>query len=174
MKLLKLKPHYTENEISEILKNQKDLRSFKFWQVINSVSKKTSKTATEISEILGISKSKIYSTVRQYNKYGKDYKVNKNWGGRRKGTYYLTIEEEMNFFSGLTDKALKGEILSFKDIKEEIELLLNREVSEDYIWDLFKRNQWHKISPRPKHPLSDIEVQKEFKKNSQRIWIPKS
>ncbi|KAA6318742.1 hypothetical protein EZS27_031290, partial [termite gut metagenome] len=35
-------------------------------------------------------------------------------------------------------EALSGQILIHKDIKGKIELKVGREVSDDYVWDLFK------------------------------------
>jgi len=73
---------------------------------------------------------------------------------------------------GFAKKASVGQILTFKDIKKEVETKLNKEVSDDYIWDLFKRCGWSKKEPRPKHPQQNLVAQEDFKKNSKRIWQP--
>lgn len=73
---------------------------------------------------------------------------------------------------GLEQKALEGQILSYLDIKNLVEKEVERAVSDDFIWDLFKRNGWTKHSPRPHHPKKDIGAQEEFKKNSKSVWLP--
>ena len=37
-------------------------------------------------------------------------------------------------------------------------------VSDDYIWDMFKRHKWSKKVPRQSHPQADKAAQEEFKK----------
>ncbi|KAA6318053.1 hypothetical protein EZS27_031890, partial [termite gut metagenome] len=37
----------------------------------------------ELSVLLGVSKSRIYRIIQSYNKDGKDWRVSKQWGGRR-------------------------------------------------------------------------------------------
>jgi len=69
-------------------------------------------------------------------------------------------------------KALQGEILTAKDVCKEIEKQLNRKVSDDYVWDLFKRHNWKKKAPRPQHPKHNQIAQEEFKKNSPKFWNP--
>jgi transposase len=84
----------------------------------------------------------------------------------------MTVAEEKKLMKGLEDKALKGQILSFRNIKKIVEAAAGKEVSDDYLWDLFKRNGWTKHSPRPHHPNKDASKQEEFKKNSKTIWLP--
>ena len=44
-------------------------------------------------------------------------------------------------------------------------------VSDDYLWDLLKRNGWKKKMPRPHHPKRNQAEQQEFKKNSPGVWL---
>jgi len=85
---------------------------------------------------------------------------------------FLSLEEEEKLLNTLEKKALNGMVLTYNDIKQEIENKLERKVSDDYIWDLFKRHGWKKKAPRPKHPLQKKEDVEDFKKNSKRIWQP--
>jgi transposase len=84
----------------------------------------------------------------------------------------MSLEDERELMKGLESKAVKGQILSGKDVRKIVEQKVNKVVSDDYIWDLFKRNGWTKHSPRPHHPNKDIEKQEAFKKNSKTIWLP--
>ena len=49
-------------------------------------------------------------------------------------------------------------------IKSKLEAIINRNVSDDYIWDLFKRHKWTKKVPRQSHPQADKAKQEEYKK----------
>jgi transposase len=128
--------------------------------------------AKTVSQVMCVSVHKVYSVIEKYNKLGKTYKEGSQWGGRREENSYLSIKEEKAFLERLTQKSIMGLIISAKDIKEELEEMLNHSVSEDYIWRVFKRHQWTKKTPRPEHPKTDVEAQEEFKKNSKRTWQP--
>jgi hypothetical protein len=54
--------------------------------------------------------------------------------------------------------------LIYKYIKTKAEKYSGRTVSDDYIWDLFKRHNWKKKSPHSSHPKADREKQDEYKK----------
>ena len=74
----------------------------------------------------------------------------------------------------LQSKALKGAVLTFRDIKDVVEKKLGGGVSNDYIWDLFRRHAWTKKAPRPGHPSQDVQAQEAFKKNFRAYWQPAS
>ncbi|KAA6348019.1 hypothetical protein EZS27_004471, partial [termite gut metagenome] len=40
----------------------------------------------------------------------------------------------------------------YKQVKSLIEEKLGKSVSDDYVWDLFKRHKWTKKVPRQSHP----------------------
>lgn len=84
----------------------------------------------------------------------------------------MSFAQEEELLKAIAEKSLKGEILTARDIREEVEKKVERSVSEDYLWDLFKRHGWKKKAPRPKHPLQDISAQDLFKKNSPMFWQP--
>jgi len=169
---MKLLNHLTTKEILRKYKSQKSFNQFVNWQIIYSVQKNPGKSCEEISVVLGIAKWKIFRIVECYNKEGKTWQGEKKRGGRRESISYLTIEGERKLLNKISQDALKGLVLTYHDIKREIEDKLNKTVSDDYIWDLFKRHGWKKKSPRPKHPLQDKEAGEEFKKNLKKIWQP--
>ena len=84
----------------------------------------------------------------------------------------MPLNEEAKFLQSIEQEALKGEILSYVQIKNKLESMINRSVSDDYIWDLFKRHKWKKKVPRQSHPKSDKAVQEEYKKNFRNYWQP--
>jgi transposase len=172
MRILQVKPYLADNELKCLMNSQKDVSSFRDYQIIYSVQTNFGKKAEEISDILGITKNKVYKTVQKYNKLGLSWKDNKSRGGRREECCHMTLEEEKNLMKSLENEALSGKILTFKNVKKSVETYLGKIVSDDYIWDLFSRHGWKKKAPRPHHPKADKEAQKEFKKNSRKIWLP--
>jgi transposase len=173
MRILQVKPYLTDNDLKSLMSIQKDAASFIDYQIIYSVQKNFGKKADEISDMLGVTNNRIYKTVQKYNKLGISWKDNhKSRGGRREARCYLTLEEEKNFLKSMENDALACKILTFKDIKKCVEIHIGNAVSDDYVWDLFSRHGWKKKVPRPHHPKADKEAQKEFKKNSKKIWLP--
>jgi len=169
---MKLENHFTEAEILQNFKAQAKYEQFAYWQIIYSVLKNPGRDCKEISEILGQPEWKVFRVVERYNREGRAFKGTIARGGRRDATSYLTIEEEYQLLSEVTKKALKGLVLTYNDIKGEVEQKLNKTVSDDYIWDLFKRHGWVKKAPIPNHPKKDPAKGEEFKKNLKRIWQP--
>lgn len=172
MKILQVKPFLTDKELKKMMNAQKDIRSFRDWQIIYCVQTNFGKKAEEIASILGITTSKIYRTVQIYNNYGVEWRKNKKWGGRREERCNLSLMEEKKLLKQLEVQASKGFILTYKQIKSKVEDRVGREVSDDYIWDLFKRHDWKKKVPRQSHPKADREKQEEYKKNSKKTWQP--
>lgn len=174
MRLLKTESHLTNAEILQKFKAQTDYHSMLNWQIIYSVQKNPGKLAGDIAQLLGISKYKVYRVVENYNKYGPEFNLKNKWGGRRETSCHLTLNEEKELLEKIRNKAVKGYVLTASDIRQEVETKVGHKVSDDYIWDLFRRHNWKKKSPRPKHPKSDPQKQDEFKKNLKKTWQPLS
>jgi len=169
MRTLSLTNPIEVSYIKNKMKTSKNASDFKRWQVLYFVSS-FNVEADYLSDITGYSKANIYAIVQQHNHPNKPDVSTQKRGGRRRSL--LTIEQECKFMKGLEQKALEGQILSYLDIKNLVEKEVERVVSDDFIWDLFKRNGWTKHSPRPHHPKKDIGAQEEFKKNSKSVWLP--
>ena len=148
MRILQLQPHLTTSELSSRLSTCSNLHHRGYWQILLSVSFNPNKKAEEYAAFLGFTKSKIYKVVELYNKNGADFTTSLNWGGRRNATSHMSFEEEQLFMNELAVTAVNGNVLVAKHIRELIEKKLCRPVSEDYIWDLFKRHNWKKKMPR--------------------------
>ena len=172
MRTLKIAPHLSASELKKVMNSQKTIRDFRDWQILYSVQTNSGKQASEIAYILCVTITKIYKTVEKYNKLGVSWKSNINWGGRREERCIMTIEKEKEFLRGVETDAIKGAIITYQQIKSRLEAAINRIVSDDYIWDLFKRHKWTKKVPRQSHPQADKAKQEEYKKNSRKIWQP--
>ncbi len=172
MRILQLEPHLTTSELSSKLSSSIKSHHRSYWQILLSVSFNPNKKAEEYALFLGVTKSKVYKVVEQYNKIGADFTDHINWGGRRLATSLMSFEDEEKMMNDLKLKATEGKILVAKHIKKVIEKKVGKQVSDDYIWDLFKRHNWKKKKPRPEHPKRNKAAQEEFKKNSLKYWQP--
>ena len=132
MKILKTFPHLTDSSVKTMMNTQTDIRAFKDWQIIYSVQTNFGKQAEEIACILGVKKSKVYNVVQLYNKHGKTWRSYDQWGGRRDARCHLTLEDEKLFMQSLEDDALSGNILTFRHIKDKVEIHVGKPVSDDY------------------------------------------
>lgn len=153
---------------------QKQVRLHTYWQIIHALASDPTKKSHQIAEVLGVSGATVIRIVKLYNTRGADFDQHLQWGGRRQATSFMSLEQEAAMMKQLQSKASKGAILTFHDIKDAVEKKLSGTVSDDYIWDLFKRHGWSKKAPRPKHPSQDLEAQDQFKKNSPSYWHPAS
>ena len=172
MRILQLHPHLSTEEISKKLNSCSNIHHRSYWQILLSVSNNPNQKAEDYSKFLGVSISKVYRTVELFNKNGAEFTNLLKWGGRRNETSHLTLEQESEMMKGIQEKAINGEILTFKDVQCLIEEKLSKKVSDDYVWDLFKRHNWKKKAPRPQHPKHHQEAQDEFKKNFPKFWSP--
>lgn len=174
MSVLKVKDHISVSELKKSMELETDIRFFKHWQILNAVANNPGMKAIALAKVLGISTGIIYRTVAVYNKQGSAFKNILQWGGRRESRSVLSFDQERELLQSIEAKSLKGEILTAKEIRREVENKAGKTVSDDYLWDLFKRHGWSKKAPRPRHPNQDLAAQEEFKKNFLKQWQPPS
>ena len=172
MRTLKVNDFHSDKQISEKITSINNYNDVVDWKIIQCVKSNIGINANDIARFFCISIQKVYKVIQDYNKQGTGYKSGVQWGGRRKETSFLSLDEERKFLENMAQKARKGEIITAKDIKSEIENTIGHEVSNDYIWRLFKRHNWTKKSVRPHHPKTDYTKQEEFKKNYIITWQP--
>jgi len=171
MKTLQLKNKLTTKQIGIYLRNAKTIQEYKRWQCLYMVTA-YAVDASFLADLTQQSVHTIYKVVQSFNAHGVEGVESKQKGGRLRAL--LGIEEEKAMMKSLGDRASQGLILQAKDIKKHIEQRVGKLVSDDYLWDLFKRNGWVKQSPRPEHPRKNRAAQNDFKKNSKTIWMPLS
>ena len=170
MKTLKLSRQFEVAQLHQSLKDASSIEEFKRWQILYLTASYDGITAEYLSEITGLSVPSIYLIIQRFNKEGENTIALKARGGRRRSL--LTVEEEATMMHDLEAKAVDGAILTAYDIRKYVEQRVGRAVSDDFLWDLFKRNRWVKRSPRPEHPKKNQKAQEQFKKNSRTIWLP--
>jgi transposase len=93
-------------------------------------------------------------------------------GGRREARSLMPLEEEPKILKQIEKQALSGQILIYKQVKSLIDERSEKSVSDDYVWDLFKRHKWTKKVPRQSHLQADKEAQEAYKKIPGTTGIP--
>ena len=174
MRQLKTLAHLDNKALRQQMSLQKDVRLFQYWQIIHCVQTNPGKKAEEYAFLLGIPKEKVHRIVQQYNKKGKDFDKELQWGGRREKRSFLSLEEEQKTMKALEKEARAGKIITMNDIRKVVEKKVGHAISDDYLWDLFKRHNWKKKVPRPQHPKKQQAKQEAFKKNFPGYWSPAS
>lgn len=170
MRTLKLAEHLSDVQIKQRLSQSSGQPEFTRWQILYLIQVAGVSTAELISPLVNLSRHSIYKIVEGYNKSGIQGVKYSARGGRKR--FLLSAEQEAELLSHIEQKAASGLIKTAYDIKGMVEAKVGREVSDDYLWDLLKRNGWKKKMPRPHHPKRSLKEQQEFKKNSPSIWLP--
>jgi len=172
MRRLELSSHLTDKELTAKLEAAQGKPEFSRWQILYMVQVARLHSADLIAPLVALSKPSIYAIVQQYNKQGVAAIKYTRRGGRRRSL--LTEAEERELLDSIELKAARGLIKTAFDIKELVEKRVGKVVSDDYLWDLLKRNGWKKKMPRSHHPKRNSKEQDELKKNSPNVWQPPS
>jgi Winged helix-turn helix len=125
-------------------------------------------TADHVAEVLGTSRRTVFRD-RGYLRNQDDTPKN-SWGGRRHCS--MTVEEESEFLAQWETLAAVGGVLTVPPIHAALVERLGHDTPMSTTYRLLVRHGWRKVQPDTKHPKSDPALQDEFKKNSQKQWLP--
>ncbi len=170
MRSLQVSTHCSNSTVQKKLSDSRGTSSHSRWQIIYLIQVGNIHAAQLIAPLVNLSVHSIYKIVESYNLDGVTALVYKEKGGRRRSL--LSVDEEADLFTSLEALASKGLIKTANDIRNVVEQKVGKPVSDDYLWDLFHRNDWKKKMPRPHHPKRSLEEQAAFKKNSRKNWSP--
>lgn len=172
MRTLQLKPFLSDEALKKRMLEMRGDLSYPKWQVLYLIQVGMLTSASVISPLVNLSVHSVYKIVEGYNLQGVSFIQTKARGGRRRSL--MSMEMEIKLMKELESDALKGKIKSGSEIQERVKKIVNKDVSDDFIWDLLKRHGWSKKKPRPQHPRGDKNARDEFKKNSPSYWLPAS
>lgn len=120
-------------------------------------------TLEETGAILGVSAATVKRLRREFQSASAGGKsLREDWGGRRHS--FMTMEEEKEFLSSLTEKAKAGELVIIASVRALFEEKIGREVPSSTVTRLLDRHRWRKLEPEPRHPDEDKLAQVAFKK----------
>jgi len=162
MRPLKIAPVNDPRQFKNRMKLAKTTAEFRRWQVLY-LAATYRVTAGYLSDATGYSKAAIYRILQEPEKSI----LPKARGGRKRELMSVTDERAM--MKRFENLAIQGKVVSSKNIKKAVEAIAGKSVSEDYIWDLFKRNGWKKHLPAPNQYNN---TQTDPKKKPKTIWLP--
>jgi transposase len=162
-KITRAANHLTLEQVKEKMKESKDIKQFKRWQIVYTTLFQPRK-AEDIATCVGMSKSLVQKTISRYNREGVEAIEIKSCGGRYHE--YLSIEEEKKFLAPFWQLAEQGELTTTIEIHQAYEEQIDHHVHETTIYRLLERHGWRKLLPRSRHPKADMQAQEAFKKNS--------
>ena len=162
-KITKVKPHLSEDEIREKIKDTVGFWRVQKWLVILNAYVDP-RPAKEIGLHTGLATQSVHNLVSLYNRFGSKAIETPGKGGRKHS--YLSFEEEADFLKSFEDKALTGQIATANEIKLTLEEKLGHSIHKTTVYRMLKRHGWRKIAPRPYHIQSKKEEQESFKKTS--------
>ena len=122
--------------------------------------------AAQVAAMLGVSTQAVWKWVADYNRQGPEGLDREGRGGRRWGL--LSVDEEQALLGRFATRARTGDIVSAKQLLPEICTAVGREVSLAYVYRLLHRQQWRKLTPRPRHVKQDPAAQAAFKQTSRK------
>lgn len=153
--------HLTIEQVKNKMKEAKGPRQLQRWQIIYTALI-SPRTAEEIAECVGVSKSLVQKIVPRYNREGITAIEIKSSGGRYHD--YMSVEEEKKFLDPFWERAKKGEFTTTKEIQQAYEAQIGKSVDPTTIYRLLDRHNWRKVMPSSIHPKADIKTQDDFKK----------
>jgi len=85
----------------------------------------------------------------EYAKVGLEEYTRNKFGGNHRA---LTNEEEAEILEGFSQKAEKGEVVTVREIKDELDKKRGKDTGKGYVYNVLARHNWRKVMPRSKHP----------------------
>ena len=140
-------------------KKLKDITSYKHIQALNM--RRLGKTNKEIGEATGYHAQYITDIVRIYTEKGMTAVIGNHYAGNNRR---MSFEEEKVFLEQFREEAESGLLISVGKILEKYEKTTGKSSNTSTIYKLLKRHGWRKVKPRPRHPGSATEDEKESSK----------
>ena len=153
---------YNSVKIAE--KNTKDKRISRRLKVIQySYEGMTNKA---ISEKLDYSESYVPRLLKKFKEDGLDDFIKNKYKGNHS---YMDKETEEKILSKFEEEAQKGNIISVKEIRKEIEEQIGKKTPDNYVYRLLYRHGWRKVLPRRKHPKCASKEEQDSSKKLRKV-----
>jgi transposase len=151
-------------EFESALKDSKDVGEYRRLQAV-FLRLKHQMCVADISKATGFSETYIRHLHSNYKLLG----FASVKGGGKGGRYnaHLSLHEEKELLQPFLDKAKSGGILEVSAIHSALEKKVGHKLNRQVTYNILARNNWRKITPRPRHPKADSVVQDTFKKTGQ-------
>lgn len=150
--------------LSNLLKQTKNKGDFQRVQCV-WIRAALGLSSEEVAVAVGWSGGRVRQIQAAYLRKGEESLLGEGRGGRRREN--LSRENEAELLARFLASAQAGEVLVVSEIKEVYESQVGHAVPKSTIYRVLARHGWRKVSPRPRHPKSDLEAAETFKKTSQ-------
>ena len=121
-------------------------------------------SAAQIAQLLGWSTATVHVLHSRWAKEGDAIFELRGRGGRRH--QHLSVEQEQALLAPFVERANSGGMLTVSEIQRAYEQHTGVEVAPSTVYRLLDRHGWRKVSPRPRHPKTDVAAQADFKKTA--------
>ena len=115
----------------------------------------------EIGEKLGYHRKRVSQLCSEYARVGLEEYARHKYGGNHRA---LKKEEEAEILEKFEAKAAKGEIVTTREIKEELDKKRGKDTGKAYVYRVLARQDWRKVMPRSQHPKAADEATVEASK----------
>jgi transposase len=139
-------------------KKLKDIKSYNHILVLNM--RRLGKTREEISEVTGYHVQYISDIIRKYINEGMESIIGNHYKSNNRR---MSFEEETEFLEQFREEAEQGLLITVVDILKKYEKT-GKESNTSTIYALLKRHGWRKVKPRPRHPNTSDEEERESSK----------
>jgi transposase len=152
-------------EIAQAMKEQGKSGEYRRIQCVYLAILYPEMSAKEIGEITLFSESRVWAIHAKYRAGGLGELSDKRGGRYREN---MTVGEERELLSAFEVQSESGELIVAGKIKSKKKKKMGREVAESTIYRMLSRHGFRKIIPYKRHPKSNVEAQKDFKKTSRK------
>jgi len=159
-------PHAISHDIRVKLKKCKDAKALKRLQAVNMYMR--GKTNEEICEFTGFHPQTVTNLVTKVLTDGVSAILSDR---RTSNNRRMSFEQETEFLNQFVEMAENGQLVTVQPIFEAFEKATGKPTKTSTIYKLLKRHGWRKLQPRPKHPKSASEEEKNSsKKKLPLVW----
>ena len=135
-------------KLNRLMELQKNIKSIYQWRQIEAVwlKEQLDLNGREVAEILNYKPQTVYLLWQKWSREGENFFEKDKPGGRKRA--YLNAEEEKDFIMPFIDLAEEQGAIDVKEIKEEFQSLVGREVADSTIYRMLYRHGWNKKGTR--------------------------
>jgi transposase len=119
-------------------------------------------TSEKTATMIGLSASSVKRIWSAYLQDGDTALLGEN-RGKVRGHAYLSLQQEEAFLKPFLQRAMKGELITVRDIHTALQKKLGSNVHAVTTYRLLARHHWRKAVPKPRHPNADVDAQEAFK-----------
>ena len=147
----------SKNQIAEIEKHRKQTKDKNVDKRLRTVQLRAEGYSnSEISDRVEAHPKVVSRWICGYIKNGIKSILKGDYRGNHRN---LTLEEETKFIDGFKEKALKGELVTVKEIKIAYCEKIGHKCGNGQIYRVLERQKWRKVVPRKEHPNKASEAE---------------